>query len=327
MGEGRGNGGRSAANERVEEHGLARGARHRDRRRDRGRFATLAGKARTPAAALAALLALAAPLLAAEAPAPTPAARTIAALEARLGELLRQGTGLVFRDRYEALLTDAALAAEEYAADPAAPDFYRIIARICEALGKHPEKDAAFAHYIDLLVARDKARAKDALRREAEALIARRELFAAIKILQLTLVKFPDGEPAAYALYRLGTCHLWMDHNDAAEEALADVVERWPNSPHAVDARLRLTRAYLSKHNYAGAIPLLERFVAEQPKSPDRPAALFFLAVARHFSRDYYRALIAYQRVAREAPKSPYTPLAKASIAKLRADVLRRFVK
>jgi len=264
------------------------------------------------------------PLRAAEAPKPTEGARVAAALQARLDALLKEGNGLALHPRYEALLAEASQAAEKHAAGPAAADLYRVMARGYEALGKHPEKDAAFARYIDALAARDKGRAAAVLQKEAERLIARRELYVAIKILELALAKFPDGPAAAAALYRLGTCHLWMNQYEPAEAALAEVIERWPASAPAVQARLRLARCYASSGKHASAVAVLERFVAEDRQSPERPAALFYLAVAQHLAGSYYPALLTYQQVAKEAPKSPYAPLARAALARLRGDVLRR---
>lgn len=263
-------------------------------------------------------------LAAAKAPEATPAARVATALQAKLDALLAEGTGIALHPRYEALLAEATRAADEHQDDPAAADLYRIVARCCEALGKHLEKDAAYVRYIDALVAHDKARAAAELRRHADALIARRELYVAIKTLELMLSKFPDGPQAAAALYRLGTCHLWMDHFEPAEAAFNEVVERWPKAPHAVQARLRLVRAYVAQGKHRAAAALLERFLAETPASPERPAALLYLAVARHLGADYYQALLSYQQVVREAPGSPYAPLARAALARLRGDVVRR---
>jgi tetratricopeptide (TPR) repeat protein len=264
---------------------------------------------------------------AAKAPEPTAAQRLVAALQAQLDALLKEGTDLALYPRYEALLAEAARAAEEHQADPASAAFYRIAARCYEVLGKHVEKEAAFARYIDVLVAHNKARAAAELCREADDLLARRELFVAAKILELMVAKFPDGPEAAAALYRLGTCHLWMDHYEPAEMALAQVIERWPGTPHAVQARLRLARAYIAQGKYLAAADLLERFVAQTPDSPERPAALFTAALARHLAGDYYPALLAYQHLLREAPESAYGPLARAALVKLRADVIVRASK
>ncbi len=257
----------------------------------------------------------------------TPAARAAGMLQDRLDALLAEGTDIALHPRYEDLLADANQAAEQYAADPAVADIYRIIARCCEALGKHPEKDAAFARYIDALAARDRDQAVAELRREAQALIARRELFVAIKILELALERFPDGPQAAEALYRLGTCHLWMDQFDAAQEALRDVIERWPDSPQAAQAHLRLARTLLAQGNATQAATLLADFLEEAPDAPQRPAALFTLGVARHLAGDSYRALLVYQQVVREAPDSPYAPLARAALVALRGSVVEQAAK
>jgi len=258
------------------------------------------------------------------APEPTPAARAVAVLEARLTDLRKEGTGLALRERYEALLADAAAATEAFAADPAAARAHWIIARCCEALGKHPEKEAAFERYIDALLARAKDEAAAALRSEIEALVARRELFAATKLLRLMLAKFPDGPEAAWALYRLGACYLLMDHFGDAATAFAEVLERWPDSPAAVQARLRIARANLAQRKSADTTAALAAFLAQHPDAPQRDALLFDLAVAHYFARDYYSALVAFQRVVREAPNSPYVPIARAAVARLRADILNR---
>lgn len=252
------------------------------------------------------------------------AGRDAAALEQRLGALLKEGTGFALRDRYEALLAEASALARRHAADPAAARAYLVIARCCEVLGKHPEKEAAFAQYIEALVGHSKADAAKALRGEVEGLVARRELYAAIKILRLMLAKFPEGDEAAYALYRLGTCHLWLEHYDDAAEPLGEVIQRWPQSDVAVEAHLRLTRANTAQGKHGESVGLLEACLAQHPKSRHVPALLFDLAVARYLSADYYGAIAGFQRVLHEAPKSPYAPLAKASLAKLRSEVLRR---
>lgn len=259
-----------------------------------------------------------------KAPEPSAAARAVAALEARLAELSKEGTGLALRDRYEALLADASAALDAHPADPASARAHWVIARCCEALGKHPEKEAAFERYIDALMPKEKDRAAAELRAEAEALIARRELFAAAKLLRLTLARFPDGPEAAWALYRLGACYLLMDNFAEAATAFAEVIERWPLSPAAAQARLRIARANLAKGNAADTAAILEAHLAQQPDAPLRDAMLFDLAVARYLARDFYAALVAFQRLIREEPNSPYVPIARAAVAKLRTDTLNR---
>jgi len=252
------------------------------------------------------------------------AARAVAAVDRKLAALLAEGTGFELRQRYEALLAQASAVARTHAADPASARAYLVIARCCEVLGKHPEKEAAFAHYIDALVAHSRPEAARELRREVEALVARRELYTAGKILRLMLSKFPEGDQAAYALYRLGTCHLWMEQYDEAASALAEVVERWPKADVAVEAHLRLARANLSQGKSAESIGPLEACLAEHPKSPHRIPLLFDLAIARYLSADHYGALVGFQRILREAPRSPYAPLAQTCLDKLRAEVLQR---
>jgi TolA-binding protein len=255
---------------------------------------------------------------------PTPAARAEADLDARLAALQKEGTGFGLRARYEALLAEAATLAERYAADPAAARAQLVIARCCEALGKHPEKEAAFARYIDALAATSKEAAAADLRAEAEALIARRQLFPAVKVLRLMLSKFADGPEAAYALYRLGTAQLWMEHYDEAAASLLEVVQRWPKSDTAAEARLRLARANLLQGKHAQSVDLLETVLAQEPKAPRRDAALFDLAVARYRSGDHYGALVGFQQLVREMPKSPYAEPARSLVARLRNQVLRR---
>ena len=282
-------------------------------------------RARTAPLLLLACVLAGPPALGGEKPAePTPAAVAVAALEAKLADLHKEGTAFALRERYEALLAEAAAAAEKHAADAAVARVYWVIARCCEALGKHPEKEAAFARYIDLLAATAKDRAAAELRAEIEALVARRQLFAATKLLQFTLSKFPDGPEAAWALYRLGTCHLWMEKDEDASAALSEVIDRWPKSAEATEARLRLARSLFARRRAAEVIPLLEAYLAGQPKGPQREAVLFDLAMARSLSRDYYGALVGFQNVVREAPQSPYAAVARACIAKLRSDVLSR---
>jgi len=274
---------------------------------------------------LALLLALASSALGAEPKAPpSEGAKAAAELQAKLDALRKEGTGFDLRTRYQALLTEAAAVAERHAADPTAARAFLIIARCCEALGKHPEKEAAFARYVDLLAAASKDQAVAELRAEAEALVARRELFSAVKLLRLMLSKFPDGPEAAYALYRLGTCQLWMDRYDDAAAALSEVIQRWPKDELAAQARLRLARTNVLQNKHADSVPLLEAFLEQNPKSPDRDAALFHLAVARYLAADPYGALLGFQRVLRDAPKSPYAELARAALAKLRSEILRR---
>ena len=274
--------------------------------------------------ALALALACHAALAGQKPPAPTPAARAVATLEARLGALLKEGTGFAFRRRYEAMLAEASAVAERHAGHPGAARAHLVVARCCEVLGKHPEKDAAFAHYISLLVAHSKTEAAKELHRAVEDLVARRELYAAIKILRLMLSKFPEGDEAAYALYRLGTCHLWLDRYEEAAGALAELLQRWPASTVAVEARLRLARANLLQGKPAESVGLLAAHLAQNPKSPRRIELLFDLAVAHYMSADYYGALAGFRQIAREAPKSAYAPLAQAWLAKLRAEVLKR---
>ncbi|GAG36414.1 unnamed protein product, partial [marine sediment metagenome] len=193
-----------------------------------------------------ALVLASSPALAAEPKAqPSDAARAVAALEARLAELLEQGTGLEHREAYEALLASATTAAEKHAADPAIARAFLVIARCCEALGKHPEKEVAFERYIETLLRRSRDEAVKALRQEVESLVARRELYVAIKTLQMMHARFPDGPEAAYALYRLGTCHLWMDQFEEAIAAFNEVLRRWPKDEVAPQARLRLARCHL----------------------------------------------------------------------------------
>ncbi|MBM4037877.1 MAG: tetratricopeptide repeat protein [Planctomycetes bacterium] len=255
---------------------------------------------------------------------PTAAARAIATLEGRLAELHKEGTGLALRERYEALQADAAAVLEAHPADPASVRAHWLIARCCEALGKHPEKEAAFERYIDALFAAAKDRAAAELRSEIEALVARRELFAATKLLRLMLAKFPDGSEAAWALYRLGACYLLMDHFADAATAFGEVLERWPDGPAAVQARLRIARANLAQRKAADTAASLADFLAKHPDPPMRDALLFDLATAHYLARDYYNALVAFQRLVREAPSSPYVPIARAAVAKLRADTLNR---
>ena len=163
-------------------------------------------------------------------------APTVPDLEARLNALLAAGAAMERQDAYNALLADASALAVK----PGSERAYLVLARCCEALGKHPEKEMAFRHYIDALLARSKGDAEKALRIEVEALIARRELYPAIKVLERMRSLLPDGPAAAYATYRLGTCHLWMEKHEAeAAKALAEVVEQWPKDPLAVQARQR----------------------------------------------------------------------------------------
>ncbi len=260
----------------------------------------------------------------AKAPEPTPAARALATLETRLAELAKEGTGLALRERYEGLQADASAILEAHATDPASVRSHWIIARCCEALGKHPEKEAAFERYIDALFAAAKDKAAAELRIEIEALAARRELFAATKLLRLMLARFPDGPEAAWALYRLGACYLLMDHFADAAAAFAEVLERWPDGPAAVQARLRIARANLAQRKTTDTAAALADFLAKHPDPPMRDALLFDLATAHYLARDYYNALVAFQRLVREAPSSPYVPIARAAVAKLRADTLNR---
>jgi len=257
---------------------------------------------------------------------PTEAARQVAALDARLADLLKEGTGFEVRERYEALLTEASALARQHAEDPAAARAYLVVARCCEVLGRHLEKDAAFGQYIDALVAHSKEEATKALRAEVEILVARRELYAAVKMLRLMLGKFPDGDAAAYALYRLGTCHLWLEQYDEAAAPLGEVLERWPKSELAVEAQLRLNRAQFAQGKHGECIGPIEACIAQHPESKHRPELLFDLAVARYLSADYYGAIAGFQRVLHEAPKSPYAPLANACLAKLRSEVLKQLV-
>lgn len=273
---------------------------------------------------LSLLSGLAAGLAAEQAAEPSAAAKAIAAIETRFNALRKEGTGFALRDRYEALLAEASAAAEAHAADPAVARAYRVIARCCEALGKHPEKEAAFARYVDLLMATAKDRAAAELRSEIDALVARREMFAATKLLRLMLAKFTDGPEAAWALYRLGSCTLLMDNFAEASSAFSEVLERWPASPAAAQARLRVVRANVAQAKPADSIPLLEAFLAKDPESPLRDAALFDLAMARYLAQDYYGALVGFQHLVREAPNSPYAPIARAGVAKLRNDILSR---
>jgi len=255
---------------------------------------------------------------------PSPAAQAVAGLEARLAELRKEGAGVALRERYEALLADASAVAEAHAASPDAARACWVIARCCEALGKHPEKEAAFERYIGLLMAQSKDRAAAELRAEVEALVARRELFAATKLLRLMLARFPDGPEGAYALYRLGACYLLMDHFGDATAALREVIEKWPDSPVAAQASLRLARANVAQNKPGDTVALLEALVAKGPDAPGRDAALFDLAMAHYLARDFYSALVAFQRLVREAPSSPYVPIARAAVAKLRNDLLAR---
>jgi len=256
-------------------------------------------------------------------PAPE-AARAVAELEARFAELLKEGTGFALRERYEALLGSASALAEKHAADPAVARAYWAIARCCEVLGKHPEKEAAFARYVEILVEHAKERAAAELKAEVEALVARREFFTAMKLLRLMLAKFPDGPEAAWALYRLGTCHLWMDHHEDAATALNEVIQRWPDTPIGIDARLRLARAQIAEGKAADAVAVLDAYLAGHPTAPQRDAMLFDLAVARVQSTDFYGAIVTFQQLIREVPGSPYVPVARAYIAKLRSDILSR---
>jgi tetratricopeptide (TPR) repeat protein len=303
-----------------------------------------------PLAFFALVLALVRSAFAAEkAPEPPPAARLIAALEGRLEALRKEGTGLALRERYEAILADASAMVEAAAGvgtggppvpppdKPTALALARahwLIARCCEALGKHPEKEAAFERYIDALMAVAQDQAAAELRTEIEALIARRELFAATKLLRLMLAKFPapteptaakpDGAEAAWALYRLGACYLLMDHFADATTAFSEVLERWPDSPAAAQARLRIARASLAQRKAGESAAMLEAFLAQRPQAPQRDALLFDLAVARYLSHDYYSALVGFMRLVRDAPDSPYVPIARAAVAKLRTDILNR---
>jgi TolA-binding protein len=225
------------------------------------------------------------------------------------------------RTAYEALMAQASALAVK----PGSERAYLVIARCCEALGKHPEKEMAFRHYIDALLAKSKGDAETALRAEAEALIARRELYAAIKVLERMRTVLPEGPPAAYATYRLGTCHLWMDKHEEAAAALTEVVQQWPKDPLAVEAALRLTRCHLAAGTPGEAVAVLSQCIADHPDTPHRDALLFDAAVAHAMAADHYGALVAYQRLLREAPESPYADLARASLVKLRNDVLKRF--
>jgi len=252
------------------------------------------------------------------------AARAVAKLEARFSALRKQGTGLALRERYEALLAEASAVAERHAKDPASARAFLMVARCCEALGKHPEKATAFARYIDVVAKHAKERAVAELRSEVESLVDRRELFEAIKLLGLMLSKFPEGPEAAYALYRLGTCHLWMDHHEEATGPLGEVVERWPKSDIAVQARLRLARANFAENKHDDTISALETFLKQDRKCPERDALLYHLAVARCRSGDRYGGLVDFQRIVREAPKSPYARLALAELARVRSEILRR---
>jgi len=257
-------------------------------------------------------------------PAPTAGAKAAAQLEQRLAALRKQGTGFALRGRYEALLADASEAGQVHAADPTAARAFYVISRCCEALGKHPEKEAAFERYVEILVGHAKDRAATELRAEVERLVASRELFPALKLLRVMLAKFPDGPEAAFALYRLGTCHLWMDRHDDAVAALSEVVARWPKDAIAGDAALRLARAHLARRTPGEAVPVLERFLAANPKAPQRDAAIFDLAAARYAAADYFGALVGFQHLLQDAPKSPYAPIAQAYVAALRAQLLQR---
>jgi len=259
-------------------------------------------------------------LLAASALAQEKKAPTVPTLEARLTALLAEGAAMERQDAYEALLADASALAVQ----PGQERAYLIIARCCEALGKHPEKELAFRHYIDALLARSKGDAEKALRSEAEALIARRELYAAVKVLERMRGLLPEGHAAAYATYRLGTCHLWMGNHEEAADALTEVVQKWPQDPIAVQACLRLVRCRLGQGTPGDAVAVVTQALHDHPKTPYRDALLFDAATAHAMARDYYGALVAYQRLLREVPDSPYASLARAGLIKLRSDVLER---
>ncbi|MFP4057528.1 MAG: tetratricopeptide repeat protein [Candidatus Brocadiia bacterium] len=269
---------------------------------------------------------LAAPALRAGEPPeePTPAAQAVAQLEQHLAALLDEGTDLEHRTPYESLLNDAARVARDYPDEPAAARAYLVIARCHEVLGNHPEKEAAFQRYVDVLAGRSQDHAAEALRREAEALVARRELYVAVKVLQSMLARFPEGPQATYALYRLGTCYLWMDDYEEAAEAFAEVLERWPDSELALQACLRMARCNFLRGQPGQSIPLLEGYLESHPEGPRRAALLFDLGVAHYVSRDYYAALVQFQELVQKAPESPYAEVARACVAKLRAEVLER---
>ncbi|NQT89258.1 tetratricopeptide repeat protein [bacterium] len=264
---------------------------------------------------LALLAALAAPALAQE------KAPTVPALEARLAALLATGAAMEHQDAYQTLLADASALAGKAGSERA----YLVIARCCEALGKHPEKEMAFRHYTDALLAHSKGDAEKALRSEAEALIARRELYAAIKVLERMRSLLPDGTAAAYATYRLGACHLWMAKHEEAARAFTEVVQQWPKDPLAVQAALRLVRCHLAQGTPGDAVAVLAQCLADHADTPFRDALLFDTATAHAMAADPYGALVAYQRLLREAPDSPYADLARAGLVKLRSDVLKRF--
>ena len=229
----------------------------------------------------------------------------IAALEARLTELNKEGTGLALpRAATRPSSPTPPPSSKQHAADPASARAHSIIARCCEALGKHPEKEAAFGRYIDALFAIAKDQAAAELRAEID-IVARRELFAATKLLRLMLAKFPDGPEAAWALYRLGACYLLMDNFADAAAALrrgarplAQRPGRRPGPPAHGPSQPRPAQA--RRHHRR-----TRDFLAEHPNAPQRDALLFDLATARYLAQDYYGALVAFQRLVREAPTIP----------------------
>ena len=269
-----------------------------------------------------AVLALAATALGAQ-PAEKPHPE-VAALVRSWEDLYAKGTAFELRADYQRLRAKASQLAAKLGDDPAAADAYLVVARCCEVLGEYPEKDTAFERYVDLLERRSKDLAAAALRKEAERLIAIRELYPATSVLRLMLRKFPDGPNAAWALYRLGTTYLWMGEEEKAIEALREVVERWPKDQIAIEATLRLARAHMAGEEPGEAVAVLEDFLKNHPKAKDRDAALFALGVAREMCKDYYGAVATFLELARSAPNSPYTPAARAMVAQLRAKLIQR---
>ena len=113
--------------------------------------------------------------------------------------------------------------------------------------------------------------AADALLVEGLCLIGLKDYESAIAALRKRVEKHPDAPRTDRALFELGAAESLGGRSAAATKSFADLVKRFPKSPHAGDAAFELGEAAWTAGDFAGAAGHYGRAITAAEAEPKNP--------------------------------------------------------
>ncbi len=115
--------------------------------------------------------------------------------------------------------------------------------------------------------------------------------------------QLPDRDQA---LAVLGHCQLLTGRTDLAIGTFDQLINRYPDSPHAQAARVNRIQARLSLGQYDQAADAATRFIGEHGNSPHRPIAEYLKAMALYQNGQLDQAIATIQPLIRSVGDGPH---------------------